>query len=303
MEALESGQQEVKRYFDDPQVTTFVLLVHSAPSNRIRFMAQDVPGFGYCTYWIQPKTGPNMNAATQPAAQQNPAQLNRLARKALPLVVKIVQNPRLAQWMARPKIDSHAEIENEFFRVSASPEDGVLTVQDKRNGAVFTGLNRFVDGGDGGDEYNFCPPKSDLLVRVGRVRRLEVTRGALRQSIEIELKLPVPRALAPDRKRSLIRFPSTPPSWWSCPLLPASAWQPAWRAWTCIPSWITRRKTIACACTSRRHSPSTKPITTGISRSSADRWPYRRITIPGWSSRAPRNLSAHSSASRMARSG
>ncbi|HEU4758377.1 MAG TPA: hypothetical protein VFT91_00185, partial [Dehalococcoidia bacterium] len=55
-------------------------------------------------------------------------------------------------------------IENEHFRVAADAADGTLTVEDKRTGMTLTGLNRFVDGGDRGDEYNYDPPKRDELV-------------------------------------------------------------------------------------------------------------------------------------------
>ncbi|MBI4570971.1 MAG: hypothetical protein HY723_03405, partial [Chloroflexi bacterium] len=46
-------------------------------------------------------------------------------------------------------------IENEFLRVDVNPRDGTLTVTDKRTGARYRGLNRIVDGGDRGDEYNY----------------------------------------------------------------------------------------------------------------------------------------------------
>jgi alpha-mannosidase len=114
--------------------------------------------------------------------------------------------PWVAQFMARPKIDKQAAIENEYFTVTASSVDGTLTLRDKRSGALFTGLNRFVDGGDCGDEYNFSPPVTDSLVSSARLHRLEVRRGDIQNSIEIELHLPVPRSLAPDRKR---RSPET----------------------------------------------------------------------------------------------
>ncbi|HCJ34710.1 MAG TPA: hypothetical protein DHV65_10490, partial [Ktedonobacter sp.] len=36
-------------------------------------------------------------------------------------------------------------IENEWYRVEANEEDGTLTTTDKQTGAIFSGLNRFVD--------------------------------------------------------------------------------------------------------------------------------------------------------------
>jgi mannosylglycerate hydrolase len=199
--AFERGLQDVQVLLDDEEVKTFVIAVNTAPSNRITLLARGVPGYGYCTYWIRPKA-----VASLPADETHPVPppSGKLVRMALPLVGKLVQSPMVGRWLARPKIDRHAEIENEYYSVSASPHDGTLLLRDKRSAAVYAGLNRFVDGGDCGDEYNFCPPAKDSLISGGRVRRLEVTQGDLRQSIEIEMMLPVPQALAADRKsRSL----------------------------------------------------------------------------------------------------
>jgi mannosylglycerate hydrolase len=55
-------------------------------------------------------------------------------------------------------------IENEFFRVEADLADGTLAVTDKRTGRTLRGCNRFVDGGDRGDEYNYCQLENDRLV-------------------------------------------------------------------------------------------------------------------------------------------
>ncbi|HUX77984.1 MAG TPA: hypothetical protein VMY40_15230, partial [Anaerolineae bacterium] len=55
-------------------------------------------------------------------------------------------------------------IENEYFRVAADLDEGTLTITDKSTGRVLRGCNRFVDGGDRGDEYNYCQPEHDHLV-------------------------------------------------------------------------------------------------------------------------------------------
>jgi mannosylglycerate hydrolase len=191
--AWERSQQEVKVLLDDPNVTTFVIQGRSVPTTCITFVARGVPGYGYRTFWVQPVGVP----AAEPAA---PTQLSHLSKLALPLAGKITQIPWAAKWLNRPKIDPQAVIENEFFSVSASPIDGTLTLSDKRSRAVYAGLNRFLDGGDCGDEYNFSPPPVDIIARTANIRRLEVKRGAVQQSIEIELRLRVPRELVPGRK-------------------------------------------------------------------------------------------------------
>jgi mannosylglycerate hydrolase len=193
MEAWQRGLHEMEALFVDPEVTTFTIQARSVPANRITFIARDVPGYGFHTYWLRPSATP----ASEPVA---PVRLNPLVKLVLPLAGKITRMPWATKWLNRPKIDPQAVIENEFFTISASPVDGTLTLSDKRSRAVYAGLNRFVDGGDCGDEYNFSPPPADTLVRTARLRGLEVKYGAVQQSIEIKLSLSVPRELAPDRK-------------------------------------------------------------------------------------------------------
>ncbi|MCH8814782.1 MAG: hypothetical protein IH957_06735 [Chloroflexi bacterium] len=95
------------------------------------------------------------------------------------------------------------KIENEFFRVTADPTDGALTIHDKRSGTTHSGLNRFVDGGDSGDEYTYCPPDEDSLVSApGSPARVRVTEsGPARHTLEVTLRYRLPSADAGDHKR------------------------------------------------------------------------------------------------------
>ncbi|HLB27348.1 MAG TPA: glycoside hydrolase family 38 C-terminal domain-containing protein [Dehalococcoidia bacterium] len=97
--------------------------------------------------------------------------------------------------------NSEEQIENELFRVSADPADGTLTVEDRRSGVTLRGLNRFVDGGDRGDEYNYCPPANDELIdppaRPPRVRVTE--RGPARWTLEVTQTYSLPEELTADR--------------------------------------------------------------------------------------------------------
>jgi mannosylglycerate hydrolase len=52
---------------------------------------------------------------------------------------------------------------NAFLRVSVDASDGTLAITS-HDGVTVTGANRFVDGGDGGDTYNYSPPVEDYLV-------------------------------------------------------------------------------------------------------------------------------------------
>jgi len=93
-----------------------------------------------------------------------------------------------------------ARIENEYFLMEANADDGTLALTDKRTGMAFTGLNRFADGGDCGDEYNYSPPANDSLTGSLQVRSVRMEADAVKQSLEMELVLPVPLSLNDDRR-------------------------------------------------------------------------------------------------------
>lgn len=54
-------------------------------------------------------------------------------------------------------------LDNGIVRVEVDPEDGTFSISD-RNGLRIGGLNRYVDGGDGGDTYTWCPPAADTVI-------------------------------------------------------------------------------------------------------------------------------------------
>lgn len=92
-------------------------------------------------------------------------------------------------------------IENEWYRVEASAEDGTLTVSDKQTGAVFTGLNRFVDGGDVGDLYTYCPPAQDTLIsNPEEPPKIElVSAGPVRATLRVTGNWSLPGTCLDDR--------------------------------------------------------------------------------------------------------
>ncbi|MBI2724095.1 MAG: hypothetical protein HYX50_03435 [Chloroflexi bacterium] len=91
-------------------------------------------------------------------------------------------------------------IENDYFFVEADATDGTVSVRDKRTDRVYAGLNRFVDGGDRGDEYNYCAPEADRLVSAPAAPpRVRVDAGPGVRSLVIELTYELPAGLAADR--------------------------------------------------------------------------------------------------------
>ena len=143
---------------------------HSALDGRERvtfgFVVRDVPGFGYRTYRTVYLDETWVDARA---------------------------NLKTEQW--------GSGIENQYFDVAAAP-DGTLIVEDRNSSAVFPGLNRFIDSGERGDEYTYCPPEFDAVI--GRpasppeIRLIE--GGPARQTLEVRMHFALPAGLTGDRK-------------------------------------------------------------------------------------------------------
>ena len=84
-----------------------------------------------------PATGGQPCARGQPTAESEPA--------ALPVQV------------------STAALDNGIIRVEMDPEDGSFSIRTE-GGLRVAGLNRYADGGDGGDTYTWCPPAVDTVI-------------------------------------------------------------------------------------------------------------------------------------------
>lgn len=140
--------------------------VYFQPDNvEIRFVAPDVPSFGWKRFAIRPKRdGDAVDAAPLKLAGRS--------------------------------------IENEFFLVRVL-ENGSLHVKNKVDGAEFSGLNLFEDEGDAGDEYDFSPtagkPVSTLRAKAN-VEPLALNAATAALRIHLPLRLPV--GLLPDDSRA-----------------------------------------------------------------------------------------------------
>ncbi len=127
----------------------------------IGFVAADVPGYGYKIYRLE---------AGMP------------------------DEARVAQQHER------SSVENDFFVVEVAPGNGTLTVTDKRTGRALSGLNRFVDGGDRGDEYNFCEPERDSLIDSPHgPASVNVTECAGSRWLTVDMTYRLPARLSADR--------------------------------------------------------------------------------------------------------
>lgn len=92
-------------------------------------------------------------------------------------------------------------IENEFFRVTAEA-DGTLTLLDKASDRLLTGLNRFEDSGEAGDEYTYNPPQEDDFIRSpkGAAQARVTEAGPARWTLEVRQTYSLPARLTPDRQ-------------------------------------------------------------------------------------------------------
>jgi alpha-mannosidase len=159
---LKDWEGKINNHLGDASIKTFNVNAELVKPSLVEFVAENVPGHGYATFWIK----------------------------------KI-------QAVPQPEVNGATHIENEFFRLEAEPATGLLRLLDKRTGSTFNALNRFVDGGDCGDMYNYCPPRDDELVdsrKDAAIRSISVNKGITSQSLEIDMVMPVPEMLAATRQ-------------------------------------------------------------------------------------------------------
>ncbi len=146
----------------------FHITIRETLQETLRFVARDVPAHGYKTF---------------------------LARARRPEDSPTAQTDLLV---------SDTSIENAFYRVSADPASGTLSILDKSSGATYAGLNRFEDGGDVGDLYNYCPPLAEDTLISAPARAPEVTLlecGPVRATLRVTLEYTLPARCSDDRAR------------------------------------------------------------------------------------------------------
>jgi mannosylglycerate hydrolase len=100
-------------------------------------------------------------------------------------------------------------LDNGIVRVEVDPSNGTFSVTTSR-GLRAAGLNRYVDGGDGGDTYTWCPPEVDTLV--DRPESVEIGLGEvgpLRAGVTITTAFRWPVGADGDEQRCSARAADT----------------------------------------------------------------------------------------------
>jgi mannosylglycerate hydrolase len=195
LDAWEKGVREAEELITDLDIKTVQIRAITAQSTSILFSAPEVPGHGWRTFWVR---------ALQPPPVPDPSQsasINPITRPLMPIALRLAQTPLGQNLMSRlapgDELKPPFRIENEYLIVEAN-EDGTLTIRDRLNVAIYRGLNRFVDGGDCGDEYNYAPPASDTLV-TAQVKSIKIYRRPARPTLELSYELEAPLELTVDR--------------------------------------------------------------------------------------------------------
>jgi mannosylglycerate hydrolase len=91
-------------------------------------------------------------------------------------------------------------IENKYYKVIVDKANGTVTIIDKLNNKIFKNCNRFVDGGDAGDEYTYSPPLNDEII-VSRLDNISIQDvGPSEATLKVSGKMMLPVGLKSDRK-------------------------------------------------------------------------------------------------------
>lgn len=160
-----------KWYSEFDKETQVQITLRNTWTSKVSFLAPSVPAFGLRTFWVRQLA---TDDTTKPAAPQQLAD---------------------------------GSIENEFFKLFIDQSTATLTLHDKRSDTTYPGLNAFLDLGDRGDEYNFCPPEQDLPARP-TLDQASVCTDPLTQTLELQYHFNLLVSLSEDRSaRSLETVP------------------------------------------------------------------------------------------------
>jgi len=114
-------------------------------------------------------------------------------------IIKAINNTKTDK---KPDTDIKAGrrcIENKYYRIIAENK-GSITIIDKLNNKKFINCNRFVDGGDAGDEYTYSPPLNDEII-FSQLDNISIRgMGASEIILKLSGKIMLPIGLKSDRK-------------------------------------------------------------------------------------------------------
>jgi len=158
--ALKAGLEKMQTILQNKAIKEFSIKARTPEVVNIHWLAENVPAVGYKTYWLR-----------------------RSQKEAPQSIIPESQN----------------EIENEYLKIRLDTVQGTISVLDKQSGDEYSGLNRFADSGDVGDEYNFNPPAEDRQVAANLDSFSIRADPAGQQVMTIFYNLALPKEITPDR--------------------------------------------------------------------------------------------------------
>jgi alpha-mannosidase len=108
--------------------------------------------------------------------------------------------PTKSEMLAAAKFDEKKPefIQNEFFKITMDENRKSFSIMDQRDGTTYSGLNRFVDGGEVGDSYNHNEPEKDGFFE-GEIKQIDVLQDEFGESYILDYEINIPEGLNPNR--------------------------------------------------------------------------------------------------------
>ncbi|HYH50670.1 MAG TPA: glycoside hydrolase family 38 C-terminal domain-containing protein [Acidimicrobiia bacterium] len=160
---------------------TVAVRMHGPPQRTFLVETGPVPGFG----WMTLRRPPGRGAAEEPAG----------------MPVRVSTPP-----------GGETVLDNGIVRVTVHPDDGTFSATTDA-GLRAERLNRYVDGGDGGDTYTWCPPEVDTVVdRPDDISIDVVENGPLRGRVVVIATYHWPIAAEGDESACARRTAATGPA-------------------------------------------------------------------------------------------
>jgi len=115
-------------------------------------------------------------------------------------IIKAINGVRMSKEYETDIRAGRNYIENKYYKIIAEEGNGTITIMDKLNNKVFKNGNRFVDGGDAGDEYTYSPPLNDEII-ISRLNNISIQDvGPSEATLKVSGKMMLPVRLKFDRK-------------------------------------------------------------------------------------------------------
>ena len=114
-------------------------------------------------------------------------------------IIKAINDLRMSKEYETDIRAGRNYIENKYYKV-ITETNRTITIIDKLNNKIFKNCNRFIDGGDAGDEYTYSPPLNDEII-VSRLDNISIQDvGPAEATLKVSGKMMLPVGLKSDRK-------------------------------------------------------------------------------------------------------